>query len=85
MLGYWLLGAVIGAVVGAAMSPMRGRKPIEGAFWGGLFGPLGWLYMLIGRDFRPKCRECGGAVVPSARRCLHCGAERHKPSPSSSS
>jgi len=65
---------VVGGLVGVLCGTARGRVN-EGFLFGALLGPIGWLLILVGPDKRPKCSECGGVVVPGARKCMHCGSE----------
>lgn len=74
----FLLWMFVGALVGGAIGNLRGR-PEAGVGFGLLLGPLGWLIVAVGPDFRPKCPECGGVVVEDARRCKNCGQELSSP------
>lgn len=64
----WLISAVVGALIGNT----KGR-PAAGAVWSLLLGPIGWLVICIAPDVRPKCPDCGGAIVANARKCKNCG------------
>ena len=66
---FWLL---IGTLVGAAIGQRKSR-PMAGALFGALLGPVGWLLTAVGPDMGPKCPECLGSVVANAHRCQHCG------------
>lgn len=73
---FWLASAGVGGVIGAS----KGR-PLAGAVWGLLLGPLGWILVGAGPDRRPKCPECRGDVVPGANRCKNCGHILNAPPP----
>jgi hypothetical protein len=84
---YVLIWAVLSALVGAAIGNSKGRAA-AGAAWGLFLGPLGWLVMAMVPDVRVKCPDCGGEVVPGARKCKNCGsmlrpAIVHTPTPRS--
>lgn len=64
----WL---IIGSLVGALCGKYKGRVA-EGIAAGMVLGPLGWLLMLLAKDMRARCPECGGLVVQGVRRCQHC-------------
>ena len=70
ILAWWVIGAVVGGLIGKG----KGRTG-AGAMWGLLFGPIGWLIILLVPDVRPKCPACGGAVVKGATKCMHCASE----------
>ncbi|MEI6565314.1 MAG: hypothetical protein WCR20_01450 [Verrucomicrobiota bacterium] len=61
------------APVGYLIGRWRGRAD-EGAVYGMALGPLGWLCMAFKEDHRPMCPECGGVIVPGARKCRHCAS-----------
>jgi len=69
----YLLWFVICAAVGGAIGRAKGR-PSAGTLFGFLLGPIGWLLVAIGPNMGPKCSECGGNVVPGARKCKNCGS-----------
>lgn len=68
-------GLCVSALVGYFIGNGKGRGG-DGAVWGLLLGPLGWLVVALGPDLRRKCPLCAGAL-PNAKvtRCLHCGQE----------
>lgn len=71
ILAFWI--ALWGGV-GYTLGGQYRARPWFG-FWTGLFlGPLGWLLVLVIQDQRAKCRECGRALIPGARKCANCGA-----------
>jgi hypothetical protein len=73
----WLiysLAAFIAGGVGAVLGRLRGRLGL-GFFMGLLFGPVGWLFVLLTEEGGRKCHECMSMVHPRARLCRHCGSE----------
>lgn len=71
----WVLVCVaVGGLVGHAIGRYRGRAA-AGAVWGALLGLIGWLVIAAGPDYRPRCPECQGVVVPGARKCKNCGSD----------
>ncbi len=66
----WL---IIGTLIGALIGQSKGRTG-AGAFMGFLLGPIGWLVIALGPSRKPTCPECGGEIVPGARRCKNCGS-----------
>lgn len=60
-------------LIGALIGKYKGRTE-SGACWAALLGPIGWLIVALQEDLRQKCPECGGAVVPGARKCKNCGS-----------
>ena len=65
----WIGCALIGALIGK----YKGRVG-SGVVWALVLGPIGWLIVALMQDLREKCPECGGVVVPGARKCKHCGS-----------
>ncbi len=75
----WMIYVVPGICVSAVIGYLIGNTKEEGAagaILGGLFGPLGWLFVLCIGDDRPKCPLCQGRL-PNGQvtRCRHCGGE----------
>ncbi len=68
---FWV---IVGGLVGGMIGKARGHET-QGMVLGALLGVLGWVIALVGSDDRPKCKECGGVIVPGARRCKNCGME----------
>jgi predicted RNA-binding Zn-ribbon protein involved in translation (DUF1610 family) len=66
---FWVLCIVVGALIGKR----KGRAD-SGAIWSALLGPIGWLIVALQEDLGQKCPECGGTVVPGARKCKNCGS-----------
>jgi len=67
-------GLIFSALIGILIGNLRGR-PGDGALWSLILGPLGWLIVLVGPDYRPKCPECRGVIEEDARRCKNCGTD----------
>jgi hypothetical protein len=63
----------VNALIGFGLGKLRGQTGSAVAL-AVLLGPLGWLLIFCLHDARPKCPECGGVVVPNARKCRHCGS-----------
>ncbi len=59
-LGGWLLGALK-------------RRPQPGFWLGLLFGPVGWILLLLLPRVRPACPGCGRPLEDEAKSCPHCG------------
>lgn len=68
-----MLWIVIGAGVGYAIGTQRGREG-EGLLFGAFLGFIGWFIILVGPDYRRKCKECLGAVPKAATKCCHCAS-----------
>jgi predicted RNA-binding Zn-ribbon protein involved in translation (DUF1610 family) len=66
---FWVLCILVGALIGKS----KGRAD-SGAIWSAVLGPIGWLIVALQQDLSQKCPECGGAVVPGARKCKNCGS-----------
>jgi hypothetical protein len=65
----WIGVILIGIIIGKA----KGR-PGSGFVWSLLLGPIGWLIVLLMKDLREKCPQCGGVIVPGAKKCKNCGS-----------
>jgi len=65
---YLVLFVGVGALIG---EKLRNRRT-AGALLG-LFGPIGWLLVLLFEDHRRRCSECRAPVAQGARRCARCG------------
>ena len=79
----WLFfWAIIGAFVGALVGERKGRRG-EGAALGAILGPLGWLLIALGPDYKAerertesrKCPFCAELVKREAKVCKHCGRD----------
>ena len=75
-----LFWAVLMGLVGYLLGNTRGRGG-EGALFGILLGPLGWIIVLLLPSSGNKCPECLGTVPAGARRCQHCGVVFSRPIP----
>jgi len=74
---FWIsliVGLIFSALIGILIGNLRGR-PGDGALYSLILGPIGWLIILVGPDYRPKCPECRGVIEEGARRCKNCGAD----------
>jgi hypothetical protein len=71
----WVLCAVVGVFVGQS----RGVSVIESILWCLFLGPVGLFMLAVTHDNRPKCPECGGAIVRGYARCRHCGSAIRSP------
>jgi hypothetical protein len=68
VLGWIIIMPLIGAAIGQTR-----KSAGMGAVLGLLFGPLGWILVLVAVDGRPKCPDCKGRLPDNARKCMHCG------------
>lgn len=70
---YLLSGWAVSGVIGYFVGSTKGRGG-DGAIWGVLLGPIGWLVVLCGEDRRKSCPYCGG-IIPQGpvKRCKNCG------------
>jgi hypothetical protein len=76
IIGLWVLG---GLVVGGLIGDRKGRTAV-GAVLGLLLGPMGWLIVALGPDYKhatetKKCPFCAEVVKREAVVCKHCGRE----------
>lgn len=69
-----ILGMILSALLGAFIGNQRNRTA-AGMILSLFLGPIGWLVILLGPDYRAKCPECKGVIEPDARRCKYCGVE----------
>jgi len=60
------------AGIGALIGSTKGR-PVSGAIFGLLLGPLGWIGMALVESKLPKCPACQERIKPGALKCKHCG------------
>ena len=73
--GWYILWFVLTGAIGVAIGKHKARSGVMSAILGILLGPIGWLALAIGPDYRPQCPECRGVIVTGARRCQNCGIE----------
>lgn len=69
----FVLWGIVGPLIGTLIGQNKGRIA-AGALFGLLLGPIGWAIVALGPNLKPKCPECGGVVVPGARKCKNCGS-----------
>jgi hypothetical protein len=72
---FWIPGLCVLSLIGYLIGKGKGRGA-DGAVWGMLLGPIGWMVIALGPDTRRKCPLCAGPL-PDAKvtRCRHCGQE----------
>ena len=76
---YLVPGMCVSAVIGYLLGNAR-EEGAAGAFLGGLFGPVGWLFLLCIGDDRAKCPLCQGRLPKGqVTRCRHCGGDLKVP------
>jgi len=76
LLVFW---AIIGAIVGGIIGDRKGRGG-AGVVLGLLLGPIGWLIIALGPDYKTereskKCPFCAELVKKEAKVCKHCGRD----------
>ena len=64
------INLIVGAIVGKTKNRIG-----AGMFLAILLGPIGWLVVLIGPDYRRKCPFCAESVKPEAKICPHCRSD----------
>jgi hypothetical protein len=75
-----LLWLVVGGLVGAFIGERKGRTG-QGAVLGAILGPIGWLVVGLGPDYKQptketkKCPFCAELVKREAKVCKHCGRD----------
>ncbi|MBA2435711.1 MAG: zinc ribbon domain-containing protein [Pyrinomonadaceae bacterium] len=74
-----LFWAIVGGFVGALIGQRKGRTG-EGAVLGLILGPIGWLVVALGPDYKTaqesrKCPFCAELVKKEANVCKHCGRD----------
>lgn len=74
-----LAGPFVCALVGSAIGANRGRRG-AGTLLGLLLGPIGWIVVLLGPDYRAACAHCRAPLAaPDATVCARCGREQPPP------
>lgn len=68
---FWL--AISLAIGGALGEKLKGQR--RAGMLLGVFGPIGWICVILLSDKRTKCRKCMSAMNPGAVRCAKCGAD----------
>ncbi len=74
---WWFL---IAGAIGHAIGKRRRRGTFASIMLGVLLGPVGWVALALGPDYRPRCPECKGVIDIDAKRCRHCGVVFATPS-----
>jgi uncharacterized membrane protein YeaQ/YmgE (transglycosylase-associated protein family) len=69
-----ILLVIFSALIGALIGKQRNRVG-AGIFLSLFLGPIGWIAVLLGPDYRLKCSECKGVIESGAKRCKHCGMD----------
>lgn len=72
------LSVVLTLVCFGAAGALVGRfkdRLMAGVVWGVLFGPIGWLIVLLGPAGRTPCPYCGASITLRQARCGACGAK----------
>lgn len=69
-----LLGLLLSSLIGASLGAQKRRRSL-GAGLGLLFGPLGWVLVLLMQPDGDKCNACKGVLEPGATVCRHCGRD----------
>lgn len=67
------VGLMFSGLIGALIGKHKSRIS-SGVIWSLMLGPISWLIVALMQDLRQKCPECGGVVVPDARKCKNCGS-----------
>jgi hypothetical protein len=79
---FFLFWAIVGGLVGAVIGERKGRTG-EGVVLGLLLGPIGWLVVGFGPNYKQakeakeskKCPFCAELVKREATVCKHCGRD----------
>jgi len=70
----WGLAVLLSGLVGTAIGRNK-RRAAAGFFFGLVAGPVGWVLIAAGPDFRPRCRFCRSPVEEDAVRCPQCASD----------
>lgn len=77
----WLVCAGVGSIVGGRTV----GHPVVGFLISLVFGPVGWVLVLIVADERRRCHDCTSYAHARATHCHRCGAQlRIPPEPATS-
>jgi hypothetical protein len=71
-----IICAVPSMLIGAAIGSARGRM-FDGAVLSLFLGPIGWLLVFTGNDYRHKCFACKKAIAEDALICPYCRTATH--------
>ena len=79
---FFFFWAIVGGLVGAVIGERKGRTD-EGVVLGLVLGPIGWLLVGFGPNYKQikeaketkKCPFCAELVKREAKVCKHCGRD----------
>ncbi len=66
------LALIMQSLVGALIGQTKNRL-VAGLLFGLCLSWIGWLIVALGPNYKPKCPECKGVIIPNATRCKNCG------------
>lgn len=76
-----IVGVFVNAGVGLILGASKDRT-LNGLLWGLLFGPLGWIIILLLPEHHArKCPHCLAGIPKKAAKCRHCGSDLREEAP----